>query len=138
MVAENNFFNGYALVSALPGPLVSIGSYLGALLGGVPGAICCWTFFAMPRIMLIFAALPFYKMFRNRPVIKKAMLGVNAVSVGIIFTAIYQLWERNIVSHARLVIVVLSFGLFHFWNFATPIVIFIGGLIGLVLSLVKV
>jgi chromate transporter len=59
-VTEAQFFQGFALVQALPGPLFNFSSFLGAVAQGFVGAVVCWVGLFGPGILLIFAFLPFW------------------------------------------------------------------------------
>ncbi|CAN0390532.1 unnamed protein product, partial [Hapterophycus canaliculatus] len=57
---EEQFYHGFALVQALPGPLFNLSAYLGAVYADVPGAFVGWLGLFGPGVMLIFGFLPFW------------------------------------------------------------------------------
>ena len=59
-VTEEQFWAGFALVQALPGPLFNFSAYLGAVGFGIAGAFIGWAGLFGPGLMLIFAFLPLW------------------------------------------------------------------------------
>jgi len=146
-VTEEQYFAGFALQQALPGPLFNFSAYLGAIaLGkqygsldigrGILGALIAWFGLFAPGIFLILGMLPFWKKFRNIQIIRDAMGGINASSIGLIVAAVFLLWTRGIYTALRssnngfMVISILAFGACFFFNIPPPIAIPVGGLLG--------
>lgn len=58
-VSQADFLAGYGATQAVPGPLFTFASYLGALTGGVTGAIVATSAIFLPAFLLVVGALPF-------------------------------------------------------------------------------
>ena len=94
-VNSRDFLLGFAILQAFPGPNFAFAAYLGFLavpsnrvLGAVLGYLGIFT----PGILLKLALLPLYKTWRNYAIAKSALRGLNAAAVGLIFTAVWQLF----------------------------------------------
>jgi chromate transporter len=91
-VGEDTFVAGYGVAQAVPGPLFTFGSYLGAVSaagpGGVAGAALGTVAIFLPGALLVLAALPVLGALRARPGLAGALAGVNAVVVGILGAAL--------------------------------------------------
>eukprot|EP00924_Labyrinthula_sp_SR-Ha-C_P016003 snap_masked-scaffold_4-processed-gene-16.25-mRNA-1 protein AED:0.03 eAED:0.05 QI:0/-1/0/1/-1/1/1/0/505 len=95
-VSRNQFFQGFALVQALPGPLFNFSSYLGAIYEGLTGAFIAWAGLFGPGLLLILAFLPFWMKVRKVPWFKCFLAGVNAAAIGLVVAATAQLWEAAV------------------------------------------
>ena len=74
-VTEEQFLDGFALMLALPGPLFSFSAYLGAVYGGVPGALIAFAGLFLPGVLIIYAVLPFWEGLRRQPLARTALVG---------------------------------------------------------------
>jgi len=104
-----SFLAGYGAAQALPGPLFSIGAYVGAsvrpsvhpLLLGIGSLIALF----LPGLLLIGAVLPFWSRLRRRPLTRSLLHGINASVVGVLAAALYRpLWITTIHSAADFLI----------------------------------
>jgi len=91
-VSGDAFLAGYGAAQAMPGPLFSFASYLGAVStagpAGVAGAAIATVAIFLPGALLVLAALPVLGALRGRRGIDGALRGVNAVVVGILAAAL--------------------------------------------------
>ena len=93
LVSQSSFLAGYGAAQALPGPLFSIGAYIGA---AVPSAhplllgLCSLLALFLPGLLLMTAVLPFWSKLRRRPLIRSLLWGINAAVVGVLAAALYR------------------------------------------------
>jgi chromate transporter len=89
LVSETGFLAGYGLAQAVPGPLFTFATYLGALAppGGWGGALLATLAIFLPAGLLIAGALPFWSRLRTLPGARRALAGVNAAVVGLLGAA---------------------------------------------------
>ena len=135
-VTEEQFLDGFALMLALPGPLFSFSVYLGAVAGGVPGALVTLVGMFLPGILIIYAVLPFWERLRRYPWVRIALVGVNAAAIGLVVGVVFLLWQRAEPNAAGAVIALLSFGGVMFYRIPAPLAIVGAGVLGWVFSLV--
>jgi chromate transporter len=90
LVSEAEFLAGYGAAQAVPGPLFTFASYLGAVAGGLTGALVSTVAVFLPGFLILVAALPFWDALRRAPVAQGAMRGANAAVVGILAAALYD------------------------------------------------
>lgn len=90
LVTEAEFLAGYGAAQAVPGPLFTFASYLGAVAGGVTGALVATVAVFLPGFLILIAALPFWDALRRAAVAQGAMRGANAAVVGILGAALYD------------------------------------------------
>lgn len=94
-VSSRDFLLGFALLQAMPGPNFNFAAYLGALAcpqSPVLGALLGWFGIFSPGIMLKLALLPIYNRWRKSLIAKSILRGLNSAAVGLVFTAVWQLF----------------------------------------------
>ena len=130
LVTEQQFLEGFALMLALPGPLFSFSAYLGAVSGGLLGALIAFLGMFLPGILVIFAVLPFWEKARRHALIGRLLTGVNATAIGLVVAAVFLLWERAVSSPQAAAIALLAFGSVAFFRAPAPLVILGAGVLG--------
>ncbi|HKR75286.1 MAG TPA: chromate efflux transporter, partial [Rhodanobacter sp.] len=80
---DNTFLAGYGAAQAVPGPMFTLASFLGARLphgmGGALGATVAVLSIFAPGLLLVSGALPFWRALAQRTGAARALAGVNAV-----------------------------------------------------------
>ncbi|AWB83883.1 chromate efflux transporter [Corynebacterium liangguodongii] len=92
MVGHDTFLAGYGAAQAVPGPLFTFASFLGASASGVHwlvGASVATVAIFLPAALLVLGVLPFFDELRRRPLVARAIAGANAAVVGILGAALY-------------------------------------------------
>jgi len=135
---EDQFLNGFALQSALPGPMFNISAYVGSVMGGFLGGLICWICLFLPGFLFVWAALPLWNKYREKRLVQSTLRGVNAAAVGFVFTAVYVLWLASVpnFSIASAGTVVFSVLFLSVCEIPAPFVILAAGLIRNLLDLV--
>jgi chromate transporter len=120
-VPDAQFLTGYGLAQAMPGPLFTFASYLGAVMGpapnGVLGAAIALVGLSLPGLLLVYGMLPFWDGLRTRPGAQAAMRGANAAVVGILGAALYDpVWTSAVHAPSDFLIAVVGFLLLTVWK----------------------
>ena len=92
LVEQDTFLAGYGAAQAMPGPLFTFASYLGASANGVnwvAGAVIATVAIFLPAALLVLGAMPFWERLRQMPRAGAALAGANAAVVGILGAALY-------------------------------------------------
>ncbi|KAL4908471.1 chromate transporter-domain-containing protein [Aspergillus multicolor] len=107
-VSSRDFLIGLALIQSFPGPNFNFAVFLGALTlsnsdsstsnsnpaaRGVLGAILAGLAIFTPGLTLAVSVQSFWRVLRRRMYVLHFLRGVNAAAVGLVFTAVYRLWE---------------------------------------------
>jgi chromate transporter len=126
-VSANAFLAGYGAAQALPGPLFAFAAYLGAVAsigpGGVGGAALALIAIFAPGLMLLMAALVFWRDLRARAGARAAMAGVNAAVVGLLASALYDpVWMGAVEGPADFAIAAAGFVALIVWR-APPLLV---------------
>ncbi|PQZ56766.1 ChrA protein [Bacillus sp. MYb209] len=136
MMTKEQFLAGYGLTQAVPGPLFTFASYIGAVLNGTVGAVVATIAIFLPAFLLVVGVLPFWDSVRRVSYIQGALLGVNAAVVGILLAAFYDpIWTSTIMNSVDFVFASLLFCLLAFWKTPPWVIVILGTFGGYVLSI---
>lgn len=92
-LTHETFIAGYGAANAVPGPLFTFATYLGAAQGAVSpalGAVLATVGVFLPGLLLMAGALPLWSALSARPAARSALAGVNAGVVGLLLAALYS------------------------------------------------
>lgn len=92
-LSQETFVAGYGAANAVPGPLFTFASYLGAAQTALPaglGALLATLGVFLPGALLMAGALPFWVALSARPAARSALAGLNAGVVGLLLAALYD------------------------------------------------
>ncbi|KAH6915061.1 chromate ion transporter [Coprinopsis sp. MPI-PUGE-AT-0042] len=153
-VSPRDFLLGLAIIQALPGPNFNFAVYLGALAtlsqGGsrsasttFPGAILAFIGIFTPGLWLCVGFQSVWRALRQKPIVTSLLRGVNAAAVGLVFTAVYRLWEIGYLTEAAttgislgrepwwLVVAAATYTGVEWFKVPPPVAIIMGGAAGL-------
>lgn len=132
-LANDTFILGYASAQAVPGPMFTIATFLGANLfieSPLLGASIATVAIFLPGFLLILALQGVWQKFAYQPKVSGFVMGVNAAVVGLLAAAFYQPIAMNaIFSWLDIVWVTLGFVLLKFYRL--PILILVACFIAL-------
>jgi chromate transport protein ChrA len=98
-VSPRDFLIGLALIQGFPGPNFNFAVYLGALTafnGGyspAAGAVLGYLGIFVPGLVTVHGTMGLWRAIRGWRWVRAALRGVNAAAVGLIYTAVYRLWQ---------------------------------------------
>ena len=98
-VSPRDFLIGLAIAQAFPGPNFNFAVFLGGLTavhGGYPaiaGSLIAYLGIFVPGMVLVHGTMGIWEVLRGRRWVKSALRGVNAGAVGLIYTAVYRIWQ---------------------------------------------
>ena len=98
-VSPRDFLLGLAIIQAFPGPNFNFAVYLGALAvvgTSVPsylGALIAFVAMYAPGLFIVVGFMGLWRILREKAWFLAILRGVNAAAVGLVFTAVYKLWQ---------------------------------------------
>jgi len=122
---------GFGMVQAVPGPVFSVCSYVGGmamssfgpgwqLLGAIVASVAVF----LPSTLMLFFFFPIYQNLKHHVVIFRALEGINAAIVGIIWASGFILFETmEPFEWTNLVVVVITFCLLYFTRIPAPLIV---------------
>jgi len=98
-VSPRDFLLGLALIQSFPGPNFNFAVYLGSLamagtaLPSSLGALIGFVGIFIPGIIIVIGIMGLWSVLRSHRWLLSLLRGVNAGAVGLVFTAVYKLWQ---------------------------------------------
>jgi chromate transport protein ChrA len=98
-VSPRDFLIGLAIIQAFPGPNFNFAVYLGSLtaIGGgyvsAWGALLGYIGIFVPGLVTVHGEMGLWSALRGKKWVKSGLRGINAAAVGLIYTAVYRLWQ---------------------------------------------
>jgi chromate transporter len=141
-IDNDQFVAGYGATQAVPGPLFTFASYLGAAMGEdglfgqkwIAGLVTLGAIF-LPSFLLVWGVLPFWSRLARSNRVRGALAGVNAAVVGLLLAALYDpIWTGSVITPADFGLVMVLFGLLAIWKLPPWSVVLIAAAGGYVLA----
>lgn len=127
-ISANDFLAGYGAAQAIPGPMFSLSAYLGFRLpgaaGGITGAGAALLAIFIPGMLLVAGVLPFWQSLAARPLMARAIAGVNAAVVGLLGAAMYDpVWTSAVRGPGDIMVALVGLGLLFGRNVSVVVVV---------------
>ncbi|MFA1822236.1 chromate efflux transporter [Virgibacillus oceani] len=135
LMDADTFLAGYGAAQAVPGPMFTFASYLGAIIYGIPGAIITTIAIFLPGFLLVIGTLPFFSYISHFKKVQSALIGINAAVVGILAAAWFDPIITNAISSVSDVVLAIAlFVLIHYWKVSPLFVVAIGAAAGFIIG----
>jgi chromate transporter len=136
---RHNVSGGYGAAQAVPGPLFTFATYLGAVVGigpgGLAGAAIGLGGIFLPGMLILVGALPFWASIRQGLRAQAFMRGINAAVVGLLGGALYDpIWTSAIRTHGDFALATAGFVPLIAWRVAPLVVVVLGAIGGIALD----
>ncbi|MEN9571169.1 MAG: hypothetical protein RL172_2400 [Bacteroidota bacterium] len=135
-INKDELLTGAGMVRAIPGPVFSIASYTGGMAlkeGGnkmqVIGCIIGSVAIFLPSALLVFFFFPVWQNLKKYVVVYRALEGINAVVVGIMWAACLYLFKdiplpsSSFVGFINIAVVLFTFCILQFTKIPAPIIV---------------
>lgn len=149
-VSPRDFLIGLAIIQAFPGPNFNFAVYLGTLTAvnaghsSASGALLGFLGIFVPGLTLVHGTMGIWTAIRGLRWVKSALRGVNSAAVGLIYTAVYRIWQVGYIDDGFqqgkslgaepwwVVVTATSYVGGYWFNVSPPVVIVVGAVMGLV------
>ena len=98
-VTSRDFLLGLAVIQSFPGPNFNFAVYLGALAVGSTaypsyvGAAVAYVAIYAPALFIVVGFMGLWRIMQGKRWFLGILRGVNAAAIGLVFTAVYRLWQ---------------------------------------------
>lgn len=148
-VSARDFLLGLAVIQAFPGPNFNFAVYLGSLaaantpLPTFVGALVAFVAIFAPGMIIVSGVMGFWRELRSRRWLVSLLRGVNAAAVGLVYTAVYRLWQIGLLDETKangsplggdpwwVAITATSFVGGRWFGLSAPLAILLGGVLGM-------
>jgi chromate transporter len=139
MINNDTFLAGYGAAQAVPGPLFTFASFIGASLADIPlwqGVLISSIAIFLPSFLLMIGVLPFWHQVGKNAQMRAALLGINAAVVGLLLAAFYDpIWTSAISNTNDFVLALIAFSLLMYWRCPAWLVVIMCGCAGWLLAI---
>ena len=98
-MTSRDFLLGLAVIQSFPGPNFNFAVYLGALAVGntaypsYVGAAVAYVAIYSPGLFIVIGFMGLWRVMQGKRWFLGTLRGVNAAAIGLVFTAVYRLWQ---------------------------------------------
>ena len=145
-INKSDLLTGYGIVRAIPGPVFSVGSFVGGmalekegkkmqLIGCVIGTVAIF----LPSILLLLFFFPVWQYLKKYVVVFRALEGINAVIVGVMWAATLYLLKGisfsviNIDTVVSVVVILGTYLILNYTKIPAPLIVIMCLLLGWIL-----
>jgi chromate transporter len=140
-LTSEEFLTGYAIVQAVPGPVFSFTSYIGALSmreygtgGEILGAALATIGIFLPGTFFIFFVIRFWEQLKKFRIVRASIEGINAASSGMVIAAAFLLFQPIEANFINMFMIISTFLVLTFTKIPPPFIILAGLIAGFTLS----
>ncbi len=132
-MSADDLLTGFGLVQAVPGPVFSVCTFAGGLAmssfgswGQLTGCFIATIAVFLPSTLLLFFLFPIYHNLKQHVIIYRALEGINAAVVGIIWASGIVLLQTLSIPQfewSNLVVIAITFSILYFTKIPAPFVV---------------
>jgi len=133
-LTDQQLLDAIAVGQVTPGPLFTSATFIGYLLGGVPGALLATLGIFLPSFLFVAASNPLIPVLRRSPWFGALLDGVNVASLGLMAAVTLQVGRASLIDWPTILLaLVATLGLLRYKVNSTWLVL-AGGIAGIVIQ----
>lgn len=130
-LTDQQLLDAIAVGQVTPGPLFTTATFIGYLLGGVPGALLATLGIFLPSFVFVAISNPIIPRLRRSTWASGFLDGVNAAALGLMAAVTWQLGRASLVDPLTIIVALVSLGVLFRFRINSVWLVLAGGLIGL-------
>jgi chromate transporter len=134
-LTDQQLVDAIAIGQVTPGPLFTAATFVGFVLGGLPGALLATLGIFLPSFVFVAATNPFIPRMRNSPWLSGLLDGVNVSSLGLMAAVTVQLGRASLVDPLTVALALAALGLILRFRVNSTWLVVGGALVGLLRAL---
>jgi len=136
-LTDKQLMDAIAIGQVTPGPVFTTATFIGFVLGGIPGALLATLAIFLPSFIFVAISNPLIPRIRNSAWVSGLLDGVNVASLGLMAAVTWQLGRASLTGLLTILIALSSFVLLVWFKVNSTWLIAGGGLIGLLSSVLR-
>jgi chromate transporter len=136
-LTDQQLMDAIAIGQVTPGPVFTTATFIGFVLGGIPGALLATLAIFLPSFIFVAISNPLIPRVRNSAWVSGLLDGVNVASLGLMAAVTWQLGRASLIGPLTILIALSSFVLLIWFKVNSTWLIAGGGLIGLLSSVLR-
>ena len=134
-LTDQQLIEAIAVGQVTPGPLFTTATFIGYILGGVPGALLATLGIFLPSFVFVAISNPLIPRMRKSVWISSFLDGVNVAAISLMAVVTLQLGQASLIDLPTIIIALISLGLLLRFKLNSTWLIAGGAIIGLLISL---
>jgi chromate transporter len=130
-LTDAQLLDAVAIGQVTPGPLFTTATFIGYLLGGIPGALVASVAIFLPAFVIVAVIGPIADRIRDRPLTAALLDGVNAAAIGLMAAASIHLGVSALVDPMTAIIAVAAAAALVSGRVPSVLLVAAGGVVGL-------
>ncbi len=135
-LTDAQLIDAIAVGQVTPGPVFTTATFIGYLLGGVPGALLATLGIFLPSFVFVALSNPLIPRLRNSPWTSALLDGVNVASLGLMAAVTFQLGRAALADPLTIALALIALALLVRFKINSTWLVLGGGLVGLLRALV--
>ena len=136
-LSERQLLDAVAVGQATPGPVFTVATFVGYLLGGATGALVATVGIFLPAFIFVAASGPLLRMVRRSPGARAALDGVNVASLALMAAVTVQLARSALAGPATVALAVACAVALMRFRVSAAWLVLVGALLGLAVTLAR-
>ena len=136
-LTDHQLIDAVAIGQVTPGPVFTTATFIGFILGGIPGALLATLGIFLPSFIFVAISNPLIPRIRNSAWFSGLLDGVNVASLGLMAAVAWQLGRASLADPLAIFISLISCGLLILFKLNSTWLILSGAMIGLLSSLYR-
>jgi chromate transporter len=110
-LTDRQLLDAVAIGQLTPGPVFTTATFIGYVLGGLPGALVATAGIFLPSFVFVAISNPLIPKMRSSPSVGALLDGVNVASLGLMSAVTWQLGRASLIDPPTIVVALVSLGL---------------------------
>jgi len=133
-LTDQQLLDAIAVGQVTPGPLFTSATFIGYLLGGVPGALLATLGIFLPSFLFVAASNPLIPVLRRSPWFGALLDGVNVASLGLIAAVTLQVGRASLIDWPTILLALVATLVLLRYKVNSTLLVLAGGIAGIVLQ----
>jgi len=136
-LTDQQLLDAIAIGQVTPGPVFTTATFIGYVLGGIPGALLATLAIFLPSFIFVAISNPLIPRMRKSAWVSGLLDGVNVASLGLMAAVTWQLGRASLTGPLPIFIALVSFVLLSWFKVNSTWLIAGGGFIGLLNTVLR-
>ena len=136
-LTDRQLIDAIAVGQVTPGPLFTSATFIGYILGGVPGALLATFGIFLPSFIFVAISNPFIPKMRNSVWVGSFLDGINIASLSLMTAVTFQLGSASLIDLPTILIALISLGVLLRFKIKPTWLIAGGAIFGLLFSVIR-
>lgn len=136
-LTDTQLLDAVAIGQFTPGPLFTTATFIGYLLGDIPGALVATLGIFLPSFIFVAITNPWISRLRNSALAAAFLDGVNAAALALMAAVTWQLGRASIIDAPTMLLALAAAFILFRYKINSAWLVLVGALVGLLLSLIS-